>query len=163
MLQPGGGLAVLRFLRRDVDHSGGRCAAMPVLFAWRNPDDVAGLDLLDGLALRLEASNSRNHVERLSKRMRVPRGSRAGLEADTIDDDPRWRRRRDDRILPDRAGEVFGRCAARRPRAGGIDFHRYLPRCVPVCPVTSSISRSAPWSRHSWDRGPAVARRYSPR
>src|ERR1700756_4034622 len=101
---------------------------MPVLLARRNPDHVAGLDFLDRLALGLKAADARDHVERLSERMGVPRGPRARLEAEAIDDDPCRRGSCDDRVLPDRAREVFGRCAARRSRAGGINFLRYLPR-----------------------------------
>ena len=40
-----------------------------------------------------------------------------------VDDDPRRRFGRDDRILPDRAGEIFLGRAACRPRAGEMDIH----------------------------------------
>src|SRR5262249_39936588 len=119
-------LAILCLLRRDVDHARGRRAAMPVLLARWNPDDIACLDLADRLALGLEAADARDHVESLSERMRVPRGPCARLEGNAIDDDPCWRRCGDDRVLPDRARKVFGWRAARRPRSGGIDFHGCL-------------------------------------
>src|SRR6266851_2559438 len=50
VLHPGRVVAVLRFLHRDVNHAGGRSAAMPMLFARRNKDHIAALDLAYRLA-----------------------------------------------------------------------------------------------------------------
>src|ERR1700722_209945 len=49
--------------------------------------------------------------------MSVPRRARAGLEAHQAGAYTRRRRRLDDRLLPDDAGEALGRPAARRPGA----------------------------------------------
>jgi hypothetical protein len=47
MFHPADDLAILLFLDRDVgDARRGRCA-LPMLFGWREPDDITGPDLLD--------------------------------------------------------------------------------------------------------------------
>src|SRR3954470_4235187 len=53
LLHPIDGRAVQLFLDSDVAHGSGRAGAMPVLFAGREPDDVARADLLNGAALTL--------------------------------------------------------------------------------------------------------------
>src|SRR3954463_11711238 len=52
-LHPVDGLAVELFLNGDVRHEGGGRRAVPVLLARREPDHVAGTDLLDRAALAL--------------------------------------------------------------------------------------------------------------
>jgi hypothetical protein len=53
----------------------------------------------------------------VTKRMGVPGGARARFEAHPGRAQERRRRRLDDRILPDRAGEIIRRRLARRRRA----------------------------------------------
>ena len=60
----------------------------------------------------------------------MPGGSRAGLEGDPVGDQTRRRLRRDDRILPDRAGEILLWRAAGRPRAGEMDIHGVPPSLI---------------------------------
>ena len=55
---------------------------MPVLLARREPDDVAGADLLDRAALALHAAEAGGDEQRLAERVRVPRGAGARLEGD---------------------------------------------------------------------------------
>ena len=56
LLHPVDGFAVLDLLDGDMGHRGGRRRAVPVLFARREPDDVAGPDFLDRAALALRAA-----------------------------------------------------------------------------------------------------------
>ena len=73
-------LAVEGLLHGDVRHRGGRRGTMPVLFTRREPDDVAGANLLDGTTQALHTATTGEDDQRLSKRMCVPRGSRPRLE-----------------------------------------------------------------------------------
>ena len=82
LLQPIDGLAALRFLDGDVRHGGGRRGAVPVLFAGREPDDVAGTDLLDRAAIALRPAAPRRDDQGLPQRMGMPGGTRARLERD---------------------------------------------------------------------------------
>lgn len=50
-------------------------------FASRDRDDVAGTDLFNRAAFGLNASDALGDDQRLAKRMGVPSGSGAGLEA----------------------------------------------------------------------------------
>src|SRR5256885_249898 len=54
VFQPIDVLAVERLLDGDVRHGRGRCRSVPVLLARREPDHVAGTDLLDRAALPLD-------------------------------------------------------------------------------------------------------------
>src|SRR3954468_1271840 len=114
ILHPLDMLAVERLLHRDVNHAGVGRSAMPVLLVRRNPHRVAGLDLADRPALRLHTTDAGDDMQGLSKRMRVPRGARARLEAHAARANARRRRRLDDRVLPRHAGERFLRLTARR-------------------------------------------------
>ena len=66
------------------------------------PHDVAGPNVLDGLAFALHPAEARRDDERLSERMRVPGGPCAGLKGD------------------DRAANARRRASLKR----GIDSHR---------------------------------------
>ena len=56
--------------------------AVPVLDARRRPHDVTGTDRLAFAAFLLHPAAARGHDQHLSVRVRVPGGTRAGLEAD---------------------------------------------------------------------------------
>jgi hypothetical protein len=56
----------------------------------------------------------------------VPGRACAGLEGDAARGDPRRGLWRDDRVLPDRASKAVGWRAARRTRAGEMNFHVIL-------------------------------------
>ena len=53
VFHPVNDLTVERFRNRDVRHRCGRRRAVPVFFAWREPDDITRSDLLDRPALTL--------------------------------------------------------------------------------------------------------------
>src|SRR5262249_30268938 len=81
VLEPGDGLAVERFLHRDVHHASVGAGAVPVLLARRNPHGVAGADFAHRAAFRLHPTGPEDDMQRLSERMGVPGGARARLEA----------------------------------------------------------------------------------
>src|SRR5258708_3938514 len=90
LFQPIGGLAVECLLNGDVRQSRGGSGPMPVLFAGREPDHVAGMDLFDRSAPAPDAARARGHDQRLPQRVGVPRGPRAGLEGDMRSDGASW-------------------------------------------------------------------------
>jgi len=55
------------------------CAVLVLHIRWE-PDDVAGTDLFDRAALPLDEPTAARDDESLSQRMRVPCGTRPGLE-----------------------------------------------------------------------------------
>src|SRR5205085_9570641 len=69
MLHPGDVASIQRLLHRDVHHTGARRPSMPVLFARRNPDDVAGPDLPYRCALSLNPADARDDGEGLGEWM----------------------------------------------------------------------------------------------
>src|SRR5262249_33775954 len=80
MFQPVDGLAVLDLLDSDVGHRGVGRRAVPVFFARRDPDDVAGANLLDRAAVTPNAAEAGDDDQRLPERMGVPGGAGARLE-----------------------------------------------------------------------------------
>src|SRR3954471_7150620 len=82
VLQPVDDLAVERLLDGDVGHGRGRGGPVPVLLARREPDHVAGPDLLDRPAPAPHPAAAGRDDERLAQRVGVPRGPGAGLERD---------------------------------------------------------------------------------
>jgi hypothetical protein len=82
LFHPVNHLAVEIFLNGDVRHGRGRRGAMPMLFARRKPDHVARPDFFNRAALALRPAATRRHDQGLAQRMRVPRGSGAGLKRD---------------------------------------------------------------------------------
>ena len=82
LLHPVDGLAVELFLDCDVRHRRGRCSAMPVLLARREPNHIAGLDFLDRSALALGPAATGRDNQRLTKRVRMPSRPGARLKRD---------------------------------------------------------------------------------
>ena len=68
------------FLNGDVRHCRGRRSPMPVLLAGREPDHIAGPDLLDGSAFALNPAAASRDDESLTEGMRMPCGPRPRLE-----------------------------------------------------------------------------------
>ena len=92
-------------LHGKVYHIGRGTTAMPVFFPRRDPHGIAGANLANGIAPKLDAPDAGDDVQRLTERMRVPGGARARLESYPGAADARRRRCLDDRILPYRSGE----------------------------------------------------------
>src|SRR5439155_21082174 len=109
LLQPLDGLAVELLLDGEVRHRRGRGGAVPVLLAGREPDNVAGADLLDRPAPALAAADAAGHDQRLAERVGVPGGAGAGFEGDAGPGDAGRRGRREQRVDADRAGEPIRR------------------------------------------------------
>src|SRR3954462_6377121 len=89
LLQPIHVLAVDGLLDGDVGYGGGGRRAVPVLDARREPDHVAGPDLLLRAAPLLHPAGTRRDDEGLSDGMRVPSRAGAGLEGDVPARHPR--------------------------------------------------------------------------
>src|SRR3954451_16743533 len=127
VLQPLGVLAVELLLHRDMAHRRGRRGAMPMLLARREPNHVAGPDLLDRPALALHAAAARGHDQRLAEWVRVPRRARARLEGDQGASDTSRVRRGEERIAAPRTGKPLSRSLAGWLRACALDVHRLSP------------------------------------
>ena len=82
VFQPVDHLAVELFLNGDVGHGGGWRGAVPVFFARRKPDHVAGADFLDRAAPALHAPAAGGHDQGLAQRVSMPGGAGAGFERD---------------------------------------------------------------------------------
>src|SRR2546422_9776135 len=80
LLHPADTLAFELLRDGDMRHRGGRRCAMPMLFARRAPDHIAGPDDLDRAAPALHEAAAGRDDERLAERMRVPITARAWLE-----------------------------------------------------------------------------------
>src|SRR5579864_7908058 len=80
VLHPVDNFSIELFLNGDVCHGRSWRGSMPVLLAGRKPDHITRADFFHRPAPSLRAAAARRDDERLSKRMRVPCGARAGLE-----------------------------------------------------------------------------------
>src|SRR3954468_13899011 len=103
---------------------------MPVFFARRKPHHITRPDLLDRAAQPLHTAAARDDDQRLSERMRVPRGPSTRFERDgsTRNTSRSWRLKQG--IDAYRPGEVFGGSFARWLRARAlmsIDVSSVLP------------------------------------
>src|ERR1051326_4583303 len=78
--QPVDSLSVLLFVDGNVRHGGGGCGAMPMLLIRREPDHIAGANLLDWAAFTLCATAAGGDNECLTERMRGPCGAGARFE-----------------------------------------------------------------------------------
>ena len=97
--------------------------AVPVLLAGREPDDVAGADLLDRPALALHPAAAGGDDQRLAERVGVPGRPRARLEGDQRAGNPGRVGRAEQRVDADRAGEPVRRALAGGLRACSLDVH----------------------------------------
>src|SRR5215208_6591768 len=123
VLEPLDHFAIERFLNGDVRHRGPGRRAVPVPLVRRDPDDVAGSDLLDRTTLVLHEAEAGEHYERLTKRMRVPRRAGAWLKGDGGAGNAPRHGCGEERIDADGAGEPVGRSLARGLRARARDVH----------------------------------------
>ena len=79
---------------------------MPVLLAWRKPDDVAGTDFLDWPTFGLRPAKARRDNEGLAERMGVPRGTGARFECDVTAAHTRGITSLEYRVYADGAGKI---------------------------------------------------------
>ena len=84
--------------------------AMPVLLAWREPDDVAGRISSIGPPQRCAQAAAGGDDEHLAQRVGVPGRARAGLERHARAAQRGRCRRLEKRVHADRARELLGRC-----------------------------------------------------
>src|SRR2546422_69775 len=75
---------------REVRHEARRCGAVPVVLIRLEEHAVARADHLDRRATALDETDALCDVDRLSVRMRVPRGARAWCEVDAARAQTRW-------------------------------------------------------------------------
>ena len=85
---------------------------MPMLFAWREPDDVAGPDLLDRAALALDPAKPGCDDQRLTERMRVPSCPRPRFKGDGCSADAGGIFTRKRCVDAHRAGKIVRRALA---------------------------------------------------
>src|SRR4051812_37703409 len=114
VFQPVDDLPVERLLDGDVRHGRGRRGSVPVLLARREPDHVAGTDLLDRAALPLDPAAAGRDDEGLPQRVGVPRGPGAGLECNARTGRTGRGVGLEEWVDADRAGEPVGRPLVRR-------------------------------------------------
>src|SRR4051794_35581061 len=81
LLHPGRVLPAHLLCQRGVRHAGRRGGAVPVPQTGRDPDHIAGANLIDGSTFTLDPADTRGDNEDLSDRMRVPSGASTGLES----------------------------------------------------------------------------------
>src|SRR5580765_7200315 len=113
-LHPVDRFALEPLLNGDVRHGRCRRSAMPVLLTRREPDHVAGANLLDRATPAPGEPATRRHDQRLAQRMRVPRRSSARFEGDAGADHSRGIWRGEQRVDAHRAREVLGRSLSGR-------------------------------------------------
>src|SRR6202023_1483381 len=82
LLHPVDEFSVQRLLNGDMRHRRCRRRAMPVLLTRREPDHIAGADLLDRTAPALRPPEAGYDDQGLTEGMGVPGGARARLERD---------------------------------------------------------------------------------
>src|SRR4051794_41000333 len=111
-----------------------------MLFPRRNPDDIAGPDLTHRRTLGLNPADAGDDVKGLSEWMRMPGGPRARLKGHPVRDHARRRSRGDNRILPDRSGEILFWRTAARPRASEMDIHQVPPFAMDAIYCVLTIS-----------------------
>src|SRR5688572_5875238 len=83
LFQPVGGLAVELFHNGNVRHGRGGRSAVPMLLTRREPDHIAGMDLLNWTALTLDPTATGCDNQGLTQRVGVPCSTGAGFECDT--------------------------------------------------------------------------------
>lgn len=107
-----------------MSHGGGRRGAVPMFFPRREPDDIAGTNLLDGATPTLDSTTARRHDQRLPQRVGVPGGSCPWFKGDTGTAHPRRIGGLEERVDAHRAGKIVARSLA-----GGCEPLRLISIC----------------------------------
>ena len=140
VFQPVHGFAVEGFGDGDVGEGGGGGGAVPVFFAGREPDDVAGVDGFHGAAEALDAAGAGGDDEGLAEGMGVPGGAGAGLKGDDGAADAGGVAAFEGRVDADGAGEPVGGAFGGGLGAVAFDFHG-----VSLVPVGRIVYRPNAW------------------
>src|SRR5262249_22106990 len=127
---------------------GGR-RPVPVLLPRREPDHVAGPNLLDRAALALHPAAAGRDDQGLAQWMRVPRRPGTGLEGDAGTGRAGRDAGLEQGVDADRAGEPLGRSLAGRLCTNPFDLHAEL---LPLC---RWINTSPAAHRREGERGDA--------
>lgn len=104
-----------------------------MFLAGREPDDVAGMDGLDGAAPALGEAGAGGDDERLAEGVGVPGGAGAGLKGDARALAAGGCRGLEEGIDPDAAGEVVGRAFGRGAGTVSLNIHREMARYRARC------------------------------
>ena len=89
-------------------HANHGACAVPMFHARRNPDDVAGPDVLNGAVPFLHKADASRDDQGLAERVRVPGGASARREGHGCAADPSEPAPFETVIHAHRAGEIFG-------------------------------------------------------
>ena len=92
LFHPVNDLPVEVFLNGNVRHGRGGRGAVPMLFPWRKPYDIAGTDFFNRAALALRTASPGRDYQGLPQWMRVPGRAGTGFKGDTGADAARRRR-----------------------------------------------------------------------
>jgi len=95
-----------------------------MLFAWRKPDNIAGLDFFHEPALTLNPSDTGGNDERLTKRVGVPGGARAGFKGNVCACGSRGSVGLEQHFDANATCKSVRRAFRRLPGAVSFDFHR---------------------------------------
>ena len=128
-------LPVLFLLNCDVCHRRRRLSSMPVTFVRREPDDVTGMNFLDRPSVALRQSTAGRDDEGLTKWVRMPRRTCAGLERNTGNRNQRRIRRCYKWVNTHRPGEPLCWAFRRWLRSNSLDLHATLLRIRSVLPA----------------------------
>src|ERR1700722_14518046 len=117
---------------------------MPVLFAWREPDYVAGMNFLGRSSPALRPSAASGDDESLTERVSMPRSPRARLEGYAGALNKRRIGRLKKRVDAYRASEPICRPLSGWLRAKSFDFHNQTSFKRSVNKLTSMPCSSKP-------------------
>src|SRR5439155_26174272 len=109
---------------------------------------------------RLHPAAASRHDQGLAERVDVQRGTAAGLESDAAARSALWMARIEQRIDPDRAGEVVCRSLAGRLRAASLDLHLFPPSGVAVANNCVEPAANGTRARRAWTKDQVGATRF---
>src|SRR4051812_41065114 len=134
MLHPVNDFSVELLLDSDVRHARIRRGSVPVFFAGRKPNHIAGTNLLDRAAFALRPAKARCDDESLSKRMCMPCSPRTRFERYASTLNQRGIRCLEERIDAYVPREPIGRSLRGWLRASSFDFHDCAPIVFALSP-----------------------------
>src|SRR5258708_25745618 len=103
------GLLIDLFLNGDMRHRSGWGSTVPMLFTRWDPNDIAGMDLLNGTTLMLDPTAAGGDNEDLTQRMRVPGVTSTRLARNASAANAGWRVCIEQGVDTCGAGKIFSR------------------------------------------------------